>query len=149
MRLGLSRLLAPMAAVYVAFGLIFGIYARPALADDTALGPPDADALATSLTPRAAQPSFADLRAGLDSVDHLAVLEAIHVGLTDAPDGATYMWRRHNGKIAGSVRPTLSFRDGDGKTCRHLVFQVLLGEHLRQIEGIACRQDDKSWLLEG
>ena len=93
--------------------------------------------------------SLAQLKSELDQIDRLAVLEAIHVGLTDAPDGSTYMWRRHNGKIAGSVRPTSSFRDTYGKVCRYLVFQLLLGEHLRQIEGIACRQDDRSWLLEG
>ena len=43
----------------------------------------------------------------------------------------------------------MSFRDAQGRTCRHIVFQILLGEHLRQVEGIACRQGDKSWVLEG
>jgi surface antigen len=158
----MSRLLAPLAAVYVAFGLVFGIFARPALAD-APLSPP------LPLSPMSAAPSaaaqgdgpqlgfqagitpntFADLKSDLDQTDRLAVLEAIHVGLSDAPDGATYMWRRHNGKIMGSVKPTMSFRDIEGKICRYIVFQLLLGEHLRQVEGIACRQDDKSWLLEG
>ena len=147
MSIGLSSLCAPLAAVYVAFGLFFGIFTREAHAD-TGLPSQSAAPLVTpgfSLSPH----TFADLKADLDQSDRMAVLEAIHVGLSDAPDGSTYMWRRHNGKIAGSVRPTTSFRDGDGKVCRYLVFQLLLGEHLRQVEGIACRQDDKSWLLEG
>jgi hypothetical protein len=145
MRLSLSRLVAPLAVVYVAVGIVFGMHVRPALADahaavsDAAQSPADA----TPWTP------LTELKSQLDQIDRFAVLEAIHVGLTDAPDGATYMWRRHNGKIAGSVRPTASFRDAYGKVCRFLVFQLLLGEHLRQIEGIACRQDDRSWLLEG
>lgn len=151
MSFSLSRLLAPLAAAYVAFGLFFGISARPAYADTPA--PPESAAPSVSTQaafPGAISPNtFAELKAGLDQTDRLAVLEAIHVGLSDAPDGATYMWRRHNGKIAGSVRPTMSFRDIEGKVCRYLVFQLLLGEHMRQVEGIACRQDDKSWLLEG
>ena len=145
---GLSRLVAPLAVVYVAFGIVFGVVARPALAGT----PPDVPVAAPAQSYQA-QPmpsaSLAQLKSELDQIDRLAVLEAIHVGLTDAPDGSTYMWRRHNGKIAGSVRPTSSFRDTYGKVCRYLVFQLLLGEHLRQIEGIACRQDDRSWLLEG
>lgn len=148
MRLGLSDLVAPVAVVFVAFGIVFGVASRPALAgasaDLTGLG---------DTTSHQSQPlspaTLSELKSELDQIDRLAVLEAIHVGLTDAPDGSTYMWRRHNGKIAGSVRPTSSFRDISGKVCRYLVFQLLLGEHLRQIEGIACRQDDRSWLLEG
>jgi surface antigen len=148
MRLGLSGLVAPLAVVYVAFGIVFGVLSRPALAG----APTDRPGLVDT-TSHPSQPlqsaTLSELKSELDQIDRLAVLEAIHVGLTDAPDGSTYMWRRHNGKIAGSVRPTNSFRDSHGKVCRFLVFQLLLGEHMRQIEGIACRQDDRSWLLEG
>lgn len=156
MRLGLSRLVAPLAVVYVAFGLVFVVLSRPALAGAPADHPgiPETSSSQTPPVPLAnpwatQSAPLAELKADLDPIDRLAVLEAIHVGLTDAPDGSTYMWRRNNGKIAGSVRPTASFRDVYGKVCRHLVFQLMLGEHLRQIEGIACRQDDRSWLLEG
>ena len=138
MSLGLSRSLTPLAAASIAFGLFFGVFTRPAFAEPL-----------SSHVLHSEQPTLAELKHDLDSTDRLAVLEAIHVGLTDAPDGSTYMWRRHNGKIAGSVRPTASFRDTAGQICRYMVFQLLLGEHLRQIEGIACRQFDKSWLLEG
>lgn len=148
MRFGLSGLVAPLAVVYVAFGIVFGVVTRPALAD----APTDSLGL-TETSTHQSQPlspaTLSALKSELDQIDRLAVLEAIHIGLTDAPDGSTYMWRRHNGKIAGSVRPTSSFRDLHGKVCRFLVFQLLLGEHMRQIEGIACRQDDRSWLLEG
>ena len=141
-----------MAAVYAAAGLFFAIMAHDdAFADagsGTAIAAPAVPAPAIASSDHA-QGALAELKAGLDQGDRLAVLEAIHVGLTDAPDGATYMWRRNNGKIEGSVRPTASFRDPSGKVCRFIVFQLMLGEHLRQVEGIACRQDDKSWLLEG
>jgi surface antigen len=145
MSVSLSRLLAPMAAVYVAFGLFFSLFTREAYADQQPTGVASIAQSPWSVSPT----TLAELKADLDQSDRMAVLEAIHVGLSDAPDGSTYMWRRHNGKLAGSIRPTTSFRDADGKVCRYLVFQLLLGEHLRQVEGIACRQGDKSWLLEG
>lgn len=161
MRHSLSHVLAPSAAVYVAFGLFFSVFTSDAYAGQD--GAPQAAPVSRpagdgTAAPKIAWPdasfklsphSLAELKADLDHGDRMAVLEAIHVGLSDAPDGATYMWRRHNGKIAGSVRPTASFIDPKGKVCRFLVFQLLLGEHLRQIEGIGCRQDDKSWSLEG
>ena len=147
MSFSLSRLLAPLAAASIAFGLFFGVLMRPAFAET--LSSQASTAPSASPSTLSQRPTLAELKDDLDATDRLAVLEAIHVGLTDAPDGSTYMWRRHNGKIAGSVRPTASFRDAAGTICRYMVFQLLLGEHLRQIEGIACRQLDKSWLLEG
>lgn len=155
MSICLSRLVAPTAAVFVAFGLCFGILSHDAFAErdvpHRAPSPLVSAPLISSLptAPSEKRATFAELKADLDQTDRVAILEAIHVGLSDAPDGATYMWRRHNGKLAGSVRPTASFKDATGRVCRFLVFQLLLGEHMRQVEGIGCRQDDKSWLLEG
>ncbi|KAB2847415.1 MAG: hypothetical protein F9K44_13515, partial [Hyphomicrobiaceae bacterium] len=60
-------------------------------------------------------PTLAELKAGLDQSDRLAVLEAIHLGLSEVGDGQTYMWRRKTGKILGYVRPVRSVRDA---TCR-------------------------------
>jgi surface antigen len=94
-------------------------------------------------------PDFAALQVLLEPADELAVLEAIHVGLSDAADGSTYLWQRRNSLIGGSVQPTASFRDPDGRVCRHFVVQVQLGPHLRRAEGLACRQPDKSWVLSG
>jgi surface antigen len=93
-------------------------------------------------------PTLAELKAGLDESDRLAVLEAIHLGLSEVGDGQTYMWRRKTGKILGFVRPTRSTRDANGRVCRHLVFSLKLGPYSRTIEGLACRQPDKSWVLE-
>ena len=100
-------------------------------------------------SPDAPFPTLAELKAGLDDSDRLAVLEAIHLGLSEVGDGQTYMWRRRTGKLLGYVKPTRSIRDASGRVCRHLVFSLQLGPYSRTIEGLACRQADKSWLLEG
>jgi hypothetical protein len=146
----LSRSLGALAAAGLALALSAGSIARPATADEA----PAARATTTPTTtppdePAARAPTFADLKARLDGTDHLAVLEALHVGLTELADGSTYLWHRKNGRISGSVRPTMSFRDEAGKVCRYVVFQITLGEYMRQIEGIACRQADRSWVVAG
>lgn len=125
----------------------------PALARDPG-GPPSSTSASNARTePSTAlerkAPSFSDLKATLDPQDRLAVLEAIHVGLTELADGASYVWHRKNGRIGGSIRPTVSFVQGNGQVCRHIVFQLTLGDFSRQMEGIACREPDKSWSLQG
>ena len=81
--------------------------------------------------------------------DDTAALEAIEIALTQASDGATYVWQRGNGRLTGSVRPTTTFRDADRRMCRHIEMQVQLGAHARRTEGIACRAADGVWVLEG
>lgn len=81
--------------------------------------------------------------------DDTAALDAIEIALTQASDGATYVWQRGNGRLTGSVRPTMTFRDADRRMCRHIEMQVQLGAHARRTEGIACRGADGVWELEG
>lgn len=81
--------------------------------------------------------------------DDVAALEAVDVALTQASDGATYVWRRGNGRLVGAVRPTKTFRDADQRMCRHIEVQLRLGTFLRRTEGIACRGSDGVWTLEG
>ena len=81
--------------------------------------------------------------------DALAALEAVEIALKEASDGSTYVWHRDNGRLAGAFRPTSTFRDGDGRVCRHLEMRMRLGSYQRQVEGIACRAPDGVWMLEG
>ena len=85
----------------------------------------------------------------LGLADKRATLEAIRYALTEVADGATYVWRRQAGPLRGIVRPTASFRDEDGRICRHIVLGVAIGIIRRKIEGIACRGPDGRWALSG
>ncbi len=89
------------------------------------------------------------LRAPTEPGDHIATLQAIEIALTQAGDGATYVWNRGSGRITGAVRPTSTFRDADRRICRHLEMQLRLGAYVRRTEGIACRNTDGVWELEG
>ena len=103
----------------------------------------------SSYRPHAAVPALADLRPLLSSRDRLATLRAIHITLTQVEDGATYVWHRRHGRLSGAFRPTASFRNRQGKTCRHLIVQLKSGLYNRRTEGIACRTSTGGWRLEG
>ncbi len=108
--------------------------------------PPPASSLTTL---RRETPSIPGYTAPAEPGDAAAALEAVDVALTQASDGATYVWRRHHGRLAGTVRPTSTFRDADGRMCRHIEIQLRLGTYQRRTEGVACRGQDGVWLLEG
>lgn len=88
-------------------------------------------------------------KARLDASDAYAALKAINVGLTEVGDGSTFVWHRAHGRLRGTVRPTSSFRDTDGRICRHLIVTLASGRYARTAEGIACRLPDGVWTLEG
>ena len=85
----------------------------------------------------------------LNAGDQRAALEAIHFALREVADGSVFVWRRQTGALRGLVKPTSSFRDAEGAVCRHLIFSMSHAETTREIESIACRQNDGSWKLSG
>lgn len=146
--------LLPIAATtFAAFGLAAAILIAPGLAaadqpsnGDTSTNCSDGTIDKESLWPR---PSFAGLHQGLDETDERAALESVHHALTEAGDGATYVWHRSHGRLSGLVKPTHSFKDADGKICRHIVIMLSSGERTRQTEGVACRLANGVWQLDG
>lgn len=96
------------------------------------------------------RPRYADAAPPrLDISDEAATLEAVHVALSELGDGASYVWQRRGSKLSGIISPTTSFKDAQGRVCRHLVVTLTAGERTARTEGIACRMPDKSWRLEG
>jgi len=94
-------------------------------------------------------PRHFDLKATLNATDEVAALEAVQWALSEVADGATFVWHRQHGRLSGLVQPTSSFRDVSDRVCRHLVMMLTSGGYFRKAEGIACRQADGVWLLEG
>ena len=90
-----------------------------------------------------------EIKARLLPGDEIAALEAIDVALTQASDGATYVWSHGNGRLNGTVRMTATFRDADSRICRSLQMRLVSGTFSRQRDGIACRQPDGTWHLGG
>lgn len=100
------------------------------------------------------RPKFADAEPpkpmpGLDARDEIAALEAVHLALSEIGDGASYVWHQRNGRLSGIISPTSSFKDPEGRVCRHIVMSLTAGRSTARTEGIACRMADRSWRLEG
>lgn len=85
----------------------------------------------------------------LDEKDEIAALERIQYALAEVGDGKTYVWRRWHGKLSGLIQPTSSFKDPEGKVCRHLLVMMTTGLNTKRQEGIACRLPSGRWQLEG
>jgi surface antigen len=83
----------------------------------------------------------------LDATDEIAAFEALHLGLTEVADGATYVWHRANGRLSGAVQPTKSFKAANGQICRHIIVSLSSGTMHRRTEGIACRGETGVWNL--
>lgn len=94
-------------------------------------------------------PIVPEMKAALEPGDEIAVLDAVEIALTQAGDGATYVWRHGNGRLDGAIRVSHTFRDAQGRVCRHLEMMLNSGTYMRKREGAACRAADGVWVLEG
>lgn len=104
---------------------------------------------ANSITPQPPAGGDAALPLALDANDETATLQAVHIGLTEMPDGANFVWKRAHGRLSGVVKPLFSFKDANGNVCRHVMVTLKSGAFVRTAEGIACREPDGRWALEG
>ena len=82
------------------------------------------------------------------TTDRAATLEKIGYALDEVADGATYVWRRSHGRLAGTIRPTRSFLDGEGRVCRHLVVFLAAPDRSNKREAVACRQENGIWRFD-
>lgn len=109
----------------------------------------------TPVTARTAPPTpqqnpvrrLKELRAKLGGKDQIIALRALHLALNQVPDGGTFVWRKRSLSLKGMIKPSKAFRNSDGQVCRHIIYALVLGRYTKQIEGIACRQEDGSWQL--
>ncbi|MEZ5776361.1 MAG: hypothetical protein R3D33_17120 [Hyphomicrobiaceae bacterium] len=148
----------PWSEVALATVFVLGatILVRPALSGEVAATgwttaveiPPDPPT-GRGGTPSPASRGSADMKAMLTGDDHVAALEAIQYALDEVGDGATYFWHRKVGMLHGSVKPTSSFIDPDGRVCRHIELSMSFGTLSRETEGIACRDASRRWSLSG
>ena len=81
--------------------------------------------------------------------DRIVALRALELALTELGDGTTLVWRRPERELVGRVKPVSAFRDAKGRVCRTVVYALMLGSYRREIEGVACRDQDGSWSLAG
>jgi surface antigen len=136
-----------VAVAICAASILFALPANVRAADTKPTGRPTADR--AEALGREVRPTLAERHDNLDEDDEIAALEAIRVALSEVGDGSTFIWHRRNGRLSGSVKPTSSFRDTNGRVCRHLVLLLATATRTGTIEGIACRAGNGRWELDG
>lgn len=130
--------------------LVASVFLSDARADSSPVPSGEAQCACPDANAKSTRPKFAELKMhGLDESDEIAALESIQMGLSRMDDGTPFVWRRANGRLSGIVRPTTSFRNAKGTVCRHVVVLLTTGFKTRSAEGIACRNADRRWVLEG
>jgi surface antigen len=81
--------------------------------------------------------------------DRIVALKALELALSELGDGTTLVWQRPGRGLVGRVKPVSAFRDAKGRVCRAVVYALALDGRQREIEGVACREQDLSWSLAG
>ncbi len=154
-----SSLLSLAAASATAFVVVAAIFMSPQFAE--AADPAKVSSKsgrATCTCPesngKASRPKFAELKPpsdglALDASDEVAALSSVQHALTQTGDGSAYVWHRRNGRMSGIVKPTSSFKNASGDVCRHIIVMLTTGNKTRKTEGVACRQLNGVWNLEG
>lgn len=89
-----------------------------------------------------------DVRSQLDHYDQLAVIQAMHLALSEVGDGASYVWHRSHGRLSGIVQINGTIKSG-GSICRKLTVVLTAGTETRRISTTACRLTDRSWQIIG
>jgi surface antigen len=84
-----------------------------------------------------------------DGGDRVVARRALEFALSELGDGATLVWRRPGRGLVGRVKPVSAFRDAEGRVCRTVVYALARGGFQREIESLACREQDGSWSLAG
>ncbi len=81
--------------------------------------------------------------------DRITAQKALQLALSELGDGVTLVWQRPERGLVGRIRPVSAFRDDKGRVCRNVAYSLTLGTYQREIQGVACREQDGSWSLAG
>ena len=115
----------------------------PLMAEET--GAQDVAAVAVSRKPL----GLRELKYTLNHSDRRVALQALLMALNELGDGVTLVWRRPASQLSGRVMPVSAFRDSEGRICRQIVYSIAQGGIEKEIEGIACREQDGRWSISG
>ncbi|WP_287958995.1 RT0821/Lpp0805 family surface protein [Filomicrobium sp.] len=145
--------LPSLLAIFVVIAAASMMGAASATAADAQTSSANAECKDTQNGGQTLRPKFAGLSAPavtvFDVSDQRAALESVQYALTEISDGASYVWHRGHGKLSGVVQPTQSFKDANGKICRHFVVMLASGTYTKRTETVACRTEDGIWQLDG
>lgn len=98
---------------------------------------------------RPAPHGLLELKARLDRADRKVAFHALQVALNELGDGMTLSWRRPRTQLSGRIKPVAAFRDDQGRICRQVLYALARGSHHKEVEAVACREQDGRWMVAG
>ncbi|MDB5410073.1 MAG: hypothetical protein JWL84_4985 [Rhodospirillales bacterium] len=69
--------------------------------------------------------------------------------LEHSPSKKTVAWKNPDTNSSYWVTPTDTYQRQDGTPCRHYQTTALIDGHRQRLKGVACRQEDGSWKVQG
>ncbi len=81
----------------------------------------------------------------LDEHDKMMAEKTANKALETAPSGSSVGWKNPDSGHSGSITPTKTFKQNDGRYCREYTQTVVVGGETKKAYGTACRQPDGQW----
>jgi hypothetical protein len=118
----------------------------PALSPLTA-GESEAKDAAAAVGPAPHRPL--EPKANLDRSDRMVAFQALLMALNELGDGMTLSWRRPISQLSGRIKLVAAFRNDEGRVCRRVLYALARGGQEKEIEAVACREQDGRWIIAG
>jgi surface antigen len=83
----------------------------------------------------------------LDRADRIAMENTAQESLEYSRTGVARTWRNPDSGHSGSITPTRTFREPEGRYCREYTQTVMIGGEEQKAYGTACRQPDGTWQI--
>lgn len=83
----------------------------------------------------------------LDKADRIAMGQNAQYSLEYNRSNETTSWHNPDSGNSGSLTPTRTYKNPEGRYCREYQQTVKIGGREEQAYGTACRQPDGSWLI--
>lgn len=83
----------------------------------------------------------------LDQVDRIAMRQNVQQALETSRSNVSTAWVNPDTGNSGSVTPTRTFENTEGRYCREYQQTVTVAGEQQQAYGIACRQPDGTWRI--
>lgn len=83
----------------------------------------------------------------MDEHDKLMAERSAQKALENAKSGTKVVWKNPDTNHSGSVTPTKTYQNREGRYCREYTQEVTIGGETQKAYGTACRQPDGQWVI--
>lgn len=85
----------------------------------------------------------------MDKVDLQYYDRTSQKALEQGQPGQTFPWSNPQSGVSGTVTPSGYYQNAQGKYCREYTQTITVGGRVEEGYGVACRQPDGSWQIQG